>query len=119
MNHQNHLPYLVVSLRSLRDHWHGPVMVHAGSAADGHQGAYEVAKRIEEVREKDRLQQFKSPVDGHEIMKILGIPEGRAIGILKFRIEEAILVGIIPNDHDAAFEYLMKIKDDVLHDHTA
>lgn len=73
-----------------------------------------VAKRIEEVREKDKLREFKSPVTGHEIMKTLDIPPGKTVGILKSMIEDAILDGIIPNEHDPAFEYMMKIKDEVL-----
>ena len=73
-----------------------------------------VANRIEEVREKDKLREFKSPVTGHEIMKALGIPPGKSIGVLKTMIEDAILDGVIPNEHDPAFEYLMKIKDEVL-----
>jgi poly(A) polymerase len=53
-------------------------------------------------------------VDGNEIMEVLNIEPGRAIGILKKAIREAILEGQIPNDHDAAFAYLMAIKDEVL-----
>lgn len=73
-----------------------------------------VARHIEEVREKDRLSEFKSPVTGNEIMEVCGIPPGKPVGILKSMIEEAILEGIIPNDHDPAFDYLRKIKDEVL-----
>ena len=73
-----------------------------------------VARRVEEVREKDRLREFKSPVNGHEIMQTFGIPPGRLIGNIKAMIEEAILDGVIPNEHDAAFEYMMKIKDEIL-----
>jgi putative nucleotidyltransferase with HDIG domain len=73
-----------------------------------------VIERIREVEEKDRLRAFQSPVRGDEIMAICGIPPSKAVGVLKSAIEEAILEGIIPNEYDAAKEYLMKIKDEIL-----
>jgi poly(A) polymerase len=73
-----------------------------------------VDEKLAEVEEKDRLRTFQPPVDGNEIMEVLNIEPGRAIGILKKAIREAILEGQIPNDHDAAFAYLMAIKDEVL-----
>jgi putative nucleotidyltransferase with HDIG domain len=73
-----------------------------------------VVQRIKEVEEKDRLRAFKSPVNGNEIMQALGLNPGPLVGRLKKAIEEAILEGIIPNDHDKAFEYLMKIKDKII-----
>ena len=36
------------------------------------------------------------------------------VGELKHAIEEAILDGVIPNEHDAAREYLMKMKDEIM-----
>ena len=72
-----------------------------------------VERRVGEVIEKDKLRAFKSPVDGNEIMKACNLEPGKKIGILKKKIEDAILDGEIPNEHDAAFEYLMKIKDEV------
>lgn len=70
-----------------------------------------VVKRLLEVEEKDRMRAFQSPVRGDEIMQVCAISEGPQVGILKKRIEEAILAGEIPNDHDAALAYLLKIKD--------
>ena len=73
-----------------------------------------VEKRIYEVLEKDELRNFQSPVRGEEIMKIFNLQPSREVGIIKKKIEEAILEGIIPNDYNAAKEYLLKIKDSIL-----
>jgi poly(A) polymerase len=67
-----------------------------------------------QVEEKDRLRHFQPPVDGHEIMQTLGLREGLAVGLIKEAIREAILDGVIPNEHDAAFAYMMRIKDEAL-----
>ncbi len=76
---------------------------------------YELLKqRLIEVEEHDRLRNWKPPLSGVEIMKLCAIQEGVAVGILKSRIEDAILDGIIPNEHDAAVGYLLQIKDQVL-----
>jgi len=73
-----------------------------------------VVERIKEVEEKDQLRAFQSPVRGEEIMTICGIPPSKTVGILKDAIEDAILDGRIPNEYDAAMEYLLSIKDEIL-----
>ncbi|MEO6694307.1 MAG: CCA tRNA nucleotidyltransferase [Ignavibacteria bacterium] len=71
---------------------------------------YEIIERkIVEVQEKDELRNFQSPVRGDEIMEICRLKPGRQVGIIKHKIEEAILEGEIPNEYGAAKEYLLKI----------
>jgi len=73
-----------------------------------------VVARLEEVEEKDSMRAFQSPVRGDEIMAVCGIPPGPKVGQLKKMIEEAILDGLIPNEHDAAYQYLLEVKDQVI-----
>ncbi len=69
-----------------------------------------VVKRLHEVVEKDRLRAFQSPVRGEEIMQVCDLKPGPQVGRLKAQIEEAILEGQIPNEHEAALAYLLALR---------
>ncbi|MGA9406105.1 MAG: CCA tRNA nucleotidyltransferase [Bacteroidota bacterium] len=73
-----------------------------------------VYAKMKEVEEKDRLRAFQPPVRGDEIMQVCNLEPGELVGVLKSKIEEAILEGVIPNEHDAALEHLLSIKDAVI-----
>jgi poly(A) polymerase len=73
-----------------------------------------VMEKVETVIEKDRLRSWQPPVKGDEIMAVCGLQPGRRVGVLKNAIEEAILEGKIPNEHDAALAYLLEVKDELL-----
>jgi poly(A) polymerase len=71
-------------------------------------------KKMSEVEEKDRIRYWQPPLRGEEIMQVCGLTEGPMVGVLKDMITEAILDGTIPNEHDAALEFLLSKKDSIL-----
>lgn len=67
-----------------------------------------VATKIKEVEEKDKIRNFQPPITGEEIMQMFDLKPGREIGILKEKVKEAILEGIIKNDHSEAKDFVIK-----------
>jgi poly(A) polymerase len=70
---------------------------------------YEIVReKLTEVEEKDRIRNFQPPVSGELIMKTFAIPPGREVGVIKNAIKDAILDGIIRNNFDEAFNFMIK-----------
>lgn len=67
-----------------------------------------VAQKLKDIEEKDRVRNFQPPIKGDEIMQMFNLSPSDTVGVLKNKIVDAILDGIIPNEYDAVRQFLIK-----------
>lgn len=67
-----------------------------------------VREKLKDLEERDRIRNFQPPIDGLEIMQTFNLGPNKVVGEIKNLIKEAVLDGIIPNEHDAAFGFMLQ-----------
>lgn len=67
-----------------------------------------VKQKMQIVEESDKLRNWQPPITGEMIMEVFGLNPSKNVGIIKDSIREAILDGIIPNNLEDAYQYMLK-----------
>jgi len=67
-----------------------------------------VREKLKDLEERDHIRNFQPPVSGEEIMETFGLSPCREVGLIKNAIKEAILEGEIRNNHDEAYQFMLK-----------
>ena len=72
-----------------------------------------VRQKLKDLEERDHIRNFQPPVSGETIMEVYGLSPCREVGLIKNAIKDAILDGLIPNDHDRAYQYMLQIANEM------
>jgi poly(A) polymerase len=67
-----------------------------------------VRQKLKDIEEKDRVRNFQPPISGEEIMQIFNLQPCQQVGTLKSAIKDAILDGLIANDYDEAYAFMLE-----------
>lgn len=67
-----------------------------------------VRQKLKDLEARDHIRNFQPPVSGETIMEVFGLSPCREVGLIKTAIKDAILDGVIPNEHDPAYRFMLE-----------
>ncbi|MBP3712108.1 MAG: HD domain-containing protein [Bacteroidaceae bacterium] len=67
-----------------------------------------VREKLIDLQARDNYRTWHNPITGEDIMETFGLKPCREIGLLKQAVKDAIWDSVIPNDHDAAFQFMLE-----------
>ena len=67
-----------------------------------------VREKLVDLQERDNYRTWTNPITGEEIMQTFNLSPCREVGILKQAIKDAIWDSHIPNEHDAAYQFMLQ-----------
>jgi poly(A) polymerase len=67
-----------------------------------------VEQKLKDLEERDKLRNFQPVITGEVIIETFGLKPSKEVGVMKEIIREAILEGTIPNEFDAAFNFMIE-----------
>ena len=67
-----------------------------------------VREKLIDLQARDNYRTWHNPISGEEIMATFALQPCREVGILKQAVKDAIWDSVIPNNHDAAFQFMLE-----------
>lgn len=67
-----------------------------------------VEQKLKDLEERDKLRNFQPVITGEMIMHTFGLKPAKEVGMIKELVREAILEGIIPNEYEPAFAFMVE-----------
>lgn len=67
-----------------------------------------VEQMLIELEERDKLRNFQPVITGEIIMEVFDLQPSREVGTIKLAVREAILEGIVPNEFEPAYQFMLK-----------